>query len=405
VPGLSPSTLSRRPGRVLVLILAGGEGGRLGPLTEERAKPALPFGGTYRLIDFPLSNCVHSGLNDVWVLQQYEPHELTNQLAGGRPWDLDRTRGGFRIVHPYLGDRESGWYGGNADALQRNRQLIGEFDPELLLVLSADHVYKADYTKLIEEHLASDGAVTMATTEVPVDEASRYGVLEVGGDQIVSGFEYKPDHPKTGTVTTEVFLYDTGILLDTLAELDEEGGEEGLQDFGDELIPRLVSEGRARAWDLDGYWRDVGTPESYWQAHMDLLAAEPPIILDDPAWPILTAGLQRPPARIERSARIDSSWVAPGAIVGGHVERSVLGPGVAVADGAVLRDSVLFHDVRVERGATLERVIVAESAQIGEDANVGDGCGDVTLIGGKAVVQKSESVAAGSEVASEAGPA
>lgn len=401
--GLSPSTLSRRRGRVLALILAGGEGGRLGPLTEERAKPALPFGGTYRLIDFPLSNCVHSGLNDVWVLQQYEPHELTSQLAGGRPWDLDRTRGGFRIVHPYLGDSESGWYAGNADALQRNRELIGEFDPDLLLVLSADHVYKADYTELIEEHLASDAVVTMATTEVPVEDASRYGVLEVGEDQIVSGFEYKPDRPKTGTVTTEIFLYDTRTLLDTLAELDEDSGEEGLQDFGDELIPRLVSEGRARAWELNGYWRDVGTPLSYWQGHMDLLATEPPLVLDDPGWPILTAGLQRAPARIESSARIDSSWVAPGAIVAGHVERSVLGPGAVIADGAVVRDSVLFHDTRVDRGATLERVIVAESAQINEDAIVGDGRGDVTLIGGKAVVQKGQSVAAGSEVAREAG--
>jgi len=176
-----------------------------------------------------------------------------------------------------------------------------------------------------------------------------------------------------------------------------------LQDFGDELIPRLVSEGRARAWKLDGYWRDVGTPESYWQAHIDLLAAEPPLILDDPGWPILTAGLQRPPARIEGSARIDSSWIAPGAIVGGHVERSVLGPGVTVADGAAVRDSVLFHDARVERGATLERVIVAESVQIGEDAVVGDACGDVTLIGGRAVVEKGQSVAAGSEVARKTG--
>jgi len=176
-----------------------------------------------------------------------------------------------------------------------------------------------------------------------------------------------------------------------------------LQDFGDELIPRLVSEARARAWELDGYWRDLGTPESYWQAHMDLLATEPPLILDDPGWPILTAGLQRPPARIESTARIDSSWVAPGAIVGGHVERSVLGPGVAIADGAVVRDSVLFHDACVERGATLERVIVAESVEIGEDAIVGAACDDVTVIGGKAVVQKGETVAAGSEVAREAG--
>jgi glucose-1-phosphate adenylyltransferase len=399
---LSPSTLNP-PRSVLALILAGGEGGRLGPLTVERAKPALPFGGTYRLIDFPLSNSVHSGLSDVWVLQQYEPHDLTSQLAGGRPWDLDRTRGGFRIVHPYLGDSESGWYKGNADALQRNRELIGEFDPELLLVLSADHIYKADYGEVIEGHLASDAELTMVTTQVPLEEASRYGVLEIGEGETVNAFEYKPEQPKSGTVTTEVFLYDTRALLETLCELDDVNSEDGLQDFGDELIPRLVSERRARAHRLDGYWRDVGTPESYWQAHMDLLAKKPRLILDDPGWPILTTGLQRPPARVESSARIDSSWVAPGAVVAGQVERSIVGPGVAVADGAVVRDSVLFHDARVERGATLERVIGAEAALIGRDATLGDARGDVTLIGDEAVVEEGQSIPAGTEVARKAG--
>lgn len=398
---LSRSTLNSRRS-VLALILAGGEGSRLGPLTDERAKPALPFGGTYRLIDFPLSNCVHSGLSDVWVLQQYEPHDLTSQLAGGRPWDLDRTHGGFRIVHPYLGDSESGWYKGNADALQRNRELIGEFDPELLLVLSADHVYKANYSEVIEGHLASDAALTMVATRVPIAEASRYGVLEVGEGETVEGFEYKPEQPKSGTVTAEVFLYDTRTLLDILGELDV-NSEDGLQDFGDELIPWLVSERRARAHKLDGYWRDVGTPESYWQAHMDLLATEPRLILDDPGWPILTTGLQRPPARIESSARIDSSWVAPGAVVAGQVDRSIIGPGVVVAEGAVVRDSVLFHDACVESGATLERVIGAEAALIGRDATLGDIRGDVTLIGDEAVVEHRESIPAGTEVTRKAG--
>jgi glucose-1-phosphate adenylyltransferase len=392
---LSTST-SRR--RVLALILAGGEGGRLGPLTEERAKPALPFGGTYRLIDFPLSNCVHSGLSDVWVLQQYEPHELTSQLAGGRPWDLDRTRGGLRIVHPYLGDSESGWYEGNADALHRNRELIDGFDPELVLVLSADHVYKLDYGEVIEGHLAAEAAVTIVTTQVPIDQASRYGVVELGKSDVVSGFEYKPEKPTSGTVATEVFLYDTRTLLDTLAELDDAGGDEGLQDFGHELIPRLVSEHRARAHELDGYWRDVGTLESYWQAHMDLLASEPPLILDDPAWPILTAGLQRPPARIEHSARIDASWVAPGAVVRGRVDRSVVGPGVVVEEGAAVRDSILFHDARIERDATVERAIVAEAGRIGRNAVVGNLNGDVTVIGGEATVAEGRPIAAGAEV-------
>ena len=400
MPVLGLSMPSRRRS-VLALILAGGEGGRLGPLTAERAKPALPFGGTYRLIDFPLSNCVHSGLSDVWVLQQYEPHELTSQLAGGRPWDLDRTRGGFRIVHPYLGDSESGWYEGNADALHSNRELIGEFDPELILVLSADHIYKADYDEVIEGHLASDAVVTIVTTRVSIEEASRYGVVELGEGNEMSGFEYKPEQPRSGLIATEIFVYNARVLLDTLAELDDASGDDGLQDFGHELIPRLVSEGRARAHALDGYWRDVGTPESYWQAHMDLLAPEPSLVLDDSAWPILTAGLQRAPARIESPARIDASWIAPGAVVRGRVERSVIGPGVVIEDGAVVRDSILLHDGHVESGAAVERTIVDEKAQIGRDAIVGSSDGDITVLGGEAVVVDGQTIAAGTEVERE----
>jgi len=393
----------RRQQNTLALVLAGGEGGRLEPLTDERAKPALPFGGTYRLIDFPLSNCLHSGLNDVWVLQQYEPHELTSQLAGGRPWDLDRTRGGFRIVHPYLGDSESGWYKGNADALQSNRELIEAFDPPLVLVLSADHVYKADYADVIAGHRESGAALTMMTTEVSRKEASRYGVVELEEDGKVTRFDYKPERPTSGTVTTEVFLYDTDALLDALAELDDAAGDEGLADFGDDLIPRFVAEGRARAHPLKGYWRDVGTPESYWQAHMDLLAPESSIKLDDPEWPILTAGLQRAPARIEESARIDASWIAPGAVVRGHVERSVIGPGVDVAKTAFVRDSILFHDVNIGPGATVDRAIVAEATLIGRNAAVGDSGGDVTIIGSQSVLADGQSISAGTKLSSKTG--
>ena len=286
----------KRP-RVLALVLAGGEGDRLAPLTDKRAKPALPFAGIYRLIDFPLSNCVHSGISDVWVIQQYEPHELARQLAGGRPWDLDRTRGGLRILHPYLGGSESGWYEGNADAIYRNREVIADHDPDVLLVLSADHVYKLDYGDVIADQLESGAAVTMVTTHVPAEEASRYGVVEVDADGIVRGFQYKPDDPAGDLVTTEVFAYDARRLLQTLDDLAGKGESSGLADFGHELLPRLVDEGAARAFQLDGYWRDVGTIEAYWQTHMELLEAEPRLLLDDPAWPVLTAGLQRPPAR------------------------------------------------------------------------------------------------------------
>jgi glucose-1-phosphate adenylyltransferase len=368
--------------RVLALILAGGEGSRLGPLAEERAKPALPFGGIYRLIDFPLSNCVHSGLSDAWVLQQYEPHELTTQLANGRPWDLDRTRGGFRIVHPYVGEGRSGWYQGNADALHRNREVIRGFDADLLLVLSADHVYRLDFGEVIDGHVAGDAAVTIVTTELPPEQdASRYGVVEVARDGRVTGFDYKPDRPRSRVVATEVFLYDAPTLMDTLDELAPADDDEGLGDFGHELLPRLVADGRARGHALDGYWRDVGTLDSYWQSQMDLLEPNPPFVLDDPAWPILTAALQRSPARIDATASLDQSWVAPGAVVRGHVERSILGPGAFVEEGASVRDSILFHDVHVASGATVERTIIDANAVVHPGATVGTAGGEITVVG------------------------
>lgn len=368
----------KRP-QVLALVLAGGEGGRLAPLTDERAKPVTPFAGSYRLIDFPLSNCVHSGVNDVWVIQQYEPHELTKQLANGRPWDLDRTHGGLRILHPYLGDSESGWYEGNADAIYRNRKVIADEDPDVLLVLSADHVYKLDYADVVADLLESGAAVTMVTTTVPKEDASRYGVVEVDGDGKVREFEYKPDDPKSGVVTTEVFAYDARRLLQTLDELADEGDSSGLSDFGHELLPRLVDEGSARGFELDGYWRDVGTIESYWDAHMDLLEAEPRLTLDDPAWPILTTGLQRSPARVEASATLDGVLVAAGAQVRGTVVRSVLAPGVVVERGAEVRDAILLHDSYVGAGARVTRAILDEQAHVEGDAVV-EGTDEVAVV-------------------------
>jgi glucose-1-phosphate adenylyltransferase len=382
--------------KVLALVLAGGEGSRLSPLTSTRAKPALPYAGVYRLIDFPLSNCLHSGIDDVWILQQYEPHELTRQLANGRPWDLDRTHGGLRILHPYVGGSESGWYEGNADALYQNREVIADLAPELLVVLSADHVYKLDYGDVIARHRETRAAVTVVTTAVEPDDASRYGIVETDEGGRVTGFEYKPDNPKTQTAAAEVFVYDTAALLETLDALAAEKSVGG--DFGEALIPRLVEQGRARAHPLQGYWRDVGTTKSYWRSHMDLLEREPRFVLDDPAWPILTLGVQRPPARIESSARIDASWISAGALVCGTVERSVLSPGVVVEEGAVVRDSVLFHDARISRGARVERALVDELACVEADARVGAADGELTVIGRGVRVEASAQVEAGASL-------
>jgi len=357
-----------RRGKVLCLVLAGGEGGRLGRLTDGRAKPALPFGGVYRLIDFPLSNCHHSRVSDVWVIQQYEAHTLSEHLANGRPWDLDRTWGGMRVVHPATGDEESGFYEGNADAIHRNRVAIERFDPELLLVLSADAVYQLDYAEVIERHRERGAEATAVTTVKPPDEASRLGTVAVDSDGKVTAFEYKPKEPQSDIVTTEVFVYDAKVLLRTLAELEDEG--EALSDFGHGLLPRLVERGNTWAVDLGGYWRDVGTVESYWQAHMDLLDPEPQLRLDDHEWPILTRASQRPPARIEASARVQGSLISPGCTVRGRVSNSVLGRGVAVAEGVAVVDSVVLGDSLV--GADIGRVIVDVGVDVVEEATGGD---------------------------------
>jgi glucose-1-phosphate adenylyltransferase len=355
--------------KVLALVMAGGEGSRLELLTERRAKPALPFAGVYRLIDFPLSNCVHSGIEDVWVLQQYRLQSLNDQLANGRPWDLDRTHGGLRLLPPQLGGDKDGFHEGNADAIWRNRVLIAEHDPEAVLVLSADHVYRLDYGEVLARHRDRGAGVTVVTSEVPRSEAARQAVVEVGDDGRLTGFHYKPEEPPTTRVATEVFAFRTDRLLDTLEALAAADGE--LKDFGDGLLPRLVDAGEAVEHRLPGYWRDVGTVPAYWQAHMDLLDPERPLDLDDPAWPILGRAPHRLPARVEGSARLEQALLSPGTVVAGTVVRSVLGPGVVVEPGATVRDAVLGDDCVVAAGAPVQRAVLDRGVRVGPGARVG----------------------------------
>jgi glucose-1-phosphate adenylyltransferase len=291
--------------KVLALILAGGKGSRLGTLTATRAKPALPVRRRLPPDRLPLSSCVHSGLADVWVVEQFQPHELNDHLLNGRPWDLDRNTGGLRILPPFTGhaeeDGHGGWAEGNADAIYRNRKFLQEFAADLIVVLSADHIYTLDLRDVLDRHQETGASVTMVTTEVPVEQASRFGVVQVDEEGRVARFDYKPERPEGGTVTTEVFVYDGPTLLETMDRLAARLGDEGedgeddlgdgarLKDFGDLLLPTLVEGGRARAYPHAGYWRDVGTVESYWEGHMDLLDAACPLRPDDPAWPVLTA--------------------------------------------------------------------------------------------------------------------
>ncbi|HEX8237681.1 MAG TPA: glucose-1-phosphate adenylyltransferase family protein [Abditibacteriaceae bacterium] len=356
--------------RVLALVLAGGQGGRLRPLTTRRAKPALPFAGVYRLIDFALSHLVHSRVRDVWVVEQFESHSINDHLLNGRPWDLDRNRGGLRVFAPHVkGDSDDdGFHQGNADAIWRNARYIREFAPELLVVMSADHIYQLDVRPVLEAHRDTGAAVTMVTTQVPVETAGRYGTLKTDSNGRVTFWDYKPDEPQTGTVTTEVFIYTTDILLDVLEHLanqakqdGEDGKGEGtLKDFGHELLPELVQQGNAWAWPMNGYWRDVGTLQSYWEGHMDLLRPDSPLQLDDPNWPILTTGTMRVPARVRGGAQVENSLLSPGCIVEGTVINSVLCPGTVVEAGAVVRDSIVLENARVQSGAAVSRAIVDE---------------------------------------------
>lgn len=376
----------KRP-KILALILAGGVGGRLGVLTENRAKPVMPFGGFYRLIDFALSNCLHSQISDVWVIEQYELHSLNEHLANGRPWDLDRTYGGLLVLPPNQNrddeeETRSGFAGGNADAIYRHRNFIRSFAPDILIVLSADHIYKLDFRDVVEQHLEKRADVTMVTTKVPENEsASRFGVVKTDGNGRVTDFAYKPEQPESDSITTEVFVYNAARLLDVLDELANPAHEaNALKDFGHELVPKLVEEGKAFEFRFDGYWRDVGTIDAYWRANMDLLEKPSELNLDDSEWAILTLAAQRVPALIDASAEIKNCLIAGGSRICGRVERSILSPGVIIEEGATVRDSVILHDAVIEKGAEVFRAIIDNETRVEAGSKIGNER-EITVVG------------------------
>ncbi len=378
--------------KILAIIQAGGAGGRMDVLTLERAKPALPFAGSYQLLDFPLSNLVNSGIDDVWLSVAYQASALEEQVRNGRPWDLDRTHGGLRLLVPQEGSGsmdEEGFAKGNADELYRIRDQIRTADPDLVLVMSADHVYRLDYRDVVRTHRDKGAEVTLVTTDLSgtyAEDASDHAVVEVNRLGRVTSFVYKPDKPATTTVATEVFLYEPDVLIEMLEALhhelsdephegDDDEGDSGLGDFGDLLLPRMVDRGKAYAHDLGGYWRDLGQPHHYLNAHFELVNAEAGLF--DSSWPIRTQQPQREPARVHEGAEIDESLISSGCVVGGVVRRSVLGPGVVVEKGAEVVESVIFNDTVVRSGATVTRAIVDSDCELSDGAEVGSS--DVAL--------------------------
>ncbi len=394
--------------RILALILAGGRGSRMEVLTDFRAKPALPYAGVYRLIDFSLSNLRNSGISHVKLLVQYQAQTIMEELANGRPWDLDRTTGGLQVVPPQQrrGDEsdEEIVPSGNAAALLDNLDVIRKFAPDVLLVLSSDHIYTFDYFTAIDQHLENNADATLVTTTVPIGEASNFGVCEVADDGRITGFAYKPDDAAGNVITTEIFVYNPTELIDTLESLADDS-DEGLGDFGDELIPALIERGRVFGCPLDGYWKDMGRPEAYFSSHMDLLADTPELNLDDRAWPIFTQENQRVPAPIREGSMISDSLISPGCDIRGTVERSVLAPGVVVEEGATVRNAVMLPDTVVKTGARVQYAIVDGNVVIGGGAEVGEplegdapSSDDLVLIGQHAHVHGDSRIRKGARV-------
>ena len=393
---------------VLAIIQAGGAGSRMDVLTRERAKPALPFAGIHQLVDFPLSNLTHSGITNVWLSVQYQGSTLEQEVANGRPWDLDRNRGGLRLLMPQEGNGstdEEGFARGNADELYRLRDQIRAFDPEALLVMSADHVYRFDYTDALATYDETGADCVVVTTERPLEEAGDHGCVEIGPDGRVTDFWYKPDEAPTTTIAAEIMVYRPNVLISVLEGLhrgltaDAPPGDTGLGDFGDHLLPRIVHNHHVVAHRLVGYWRDVGKPDKYLVAHQDLLGDDLGIF-GDPAWPILTRHPQRVPARVASGAGVYDSLLSPGCRIAGRVERSVLGPGVIVEKGAVVRDSVLFSDTVVEAGAAVDHAIVDEGCRIAARATVGrvgttDDPQAIALVGRECSVAEDATVGSG----------
>jgi len=355
------------------IILAGGEGTRLSVLTAKRAKPAVPFAGKYRIIDFPLSNCVNSGIFDVLVLTQYSPHSLIDHIGRGQPWDLDRSfTGGVHLLQPYKGRRDTDWYSGNADAVWQNVNFVRRRNPEHTLILSGDHIYQMNYADLISYHNKRKADVTICTIRVPMDEASRYGILDVDPSGKVRDFVEKPAKPPSNLANMGVYVFSTPTLYRML--LEDSSRASSSHDFGKDIIPRMVAEGhKVFAYSYDSYWVDVGTIDAYWEAHMDLLNKPPSLTLHDRDWVIHTLSEERAPVFIENGATVRDSMITDGSIIcqGAIVERSVLSPGVYVGPNAVIRESIVFTDTYIEAGAVVERAVLDKQVVIGHDSIIG----------------------------------
>ena len=370
------------------MLLAGGQGSRLYDLTKQTAKPAVTFGGKYKIIDFPLSNCINSGIDTVGVLTQYQPLALNEYIGNGEPWDLDRTRGGLSVLPPYQGNKVSEWYKGTANAIYQNINFIKQYNPDYVLILSGDHIYRMDYAKMLEHHKKTGASCTVATITVPMEEASRFGICNTNPDNSIYEFEEKPKQPKNNQASMGIYIFNAKILIDYL-EADE-ADENSSNDFGKNIIPNLLHNGeKLFAYKFEGYWKDVGTISSLWEANMDLIGDEPVLNMADREFRIFSRNTARPPQYIGPKSTIENSLVSEGCKINGTVINSILSGGVVIEEGALVKDSVIMEDVVIKSGAKVYSAIIDSDTVVEFGAVVGKENADKSEI---AIVAKGTTV-------------
>ena len=381
----------------VAMLLAGGQGSRLGILTSKVAKPAIPFGGKYRIIDFPLSNCTNSGIDTVGVLTQYQPLELNAYIGSGAPWDLDITNGGVFVLPPYQKAKSGEWYRGTANAIYQNIAFIEQYNPDFVLILSGDHIYKMDYNAMLNFHVRHGADATIAVREVPWEEASRFGIMNTDSEDRIIEFEEKPKNPKSNKASMGVYIF-TWDKLRAYLEADE-ADKKSSNDFGKNIIPNMLNDKQVLvAYDFNGYWKDVGTIESLWEANMDLLETPMPIDMHDKKWRIFAKNPGMAPHYIAKGATVTDSLITEGCEVYGHVNHSILFAGVIVEEGAKVESSVIMPGSVIRRGAVVRRSIVAENATVGAGAIIGEDTGNIAVIGQGVSVPAGKSVPAGVQV-------
>ena len=354
----------------VAMLLAGGQGSRLYALTHSMAKPAVPYGGKYRIIDFPLSNCVNSGIDTVGVLTQYQPLALNDYIGNGQPWDLDRIHGGVHILPPYQTALGASWYKGTANAIYQNMSFIERYSPEYVIILSGDHIYKMDYSKMLTFHKEKNADCTIAVLEVPMEEASRFGIMSEDEDNRIFDFTEKPAEPTSNLASMGVYVFTWDKLKKYLIQNEED--KDASKDFGKNIIPAMLDDGQSLfAYHFTGYWKDVGTIDSLWEANMDLLDPKIPLDLYDAKWRIYSRNPVMPPHYIGIEAQVQNSMIAEGCNIDGIVDFSVIFSGVIIEEGAVVRDSIVMPNTTIKKGANVEYAIVGQDCIVGENASIG----------------------------------